>query len=431
MAIKKGQFTDEKTGDVLYPQTSSDMVENLKENYISKAGDSLTGNLTFSNNKGIQGTKKAGTKLDILGVDSSDQVYVGDSSSTNSLALKSSTQPKWGDKILATTSDLLGDLTPKSVMTEKCGMINDICDMEVSIFKETSIVIDEGQVSKIYYKTLSAGKYEFKFQDIYKENTDDSMYFSLRLDDKYYQVLVREKSSLSIELNVPVSSIFIYKQAKPTGYGTVDSNGYMRIGTFEIIKSGEGSNRLFYAGEKFEIFEDAKVGLTGFINKNVPTWQSDYGAAVKSLALKEEIPNKASIVDMIYPVGSIYMSISSANPSTLFGGTWVSWGNGRVPVGVDSSDNDFKTVEKTGGAKNIQLNALIGNIEGNLNKLGYRTDISVPNNADYNAELHLGYGNTSGSHSSSHSTPVKNRNTGENPCTLQPYITCYMWKRTV
>lgn len=29
-----------------------------------------------------------------------------------------------------------------------------------------------------------------------------------------------------------------------------------------------------------------------------------------------------SLVDMVYPVGSIYMSVSAASPATLFGGTW-------------------------------------------------------------------------------------------------------------
>lgn len=30
----------------------------------------------------------------------------------------------------------------------------------------------------------------------------------------------------------------------------------------------------------------------------------------------------SSIVDAIYPVGSIYMSVNNASPATLFGGTW-------------------------------------------------------------------------------------------------------------
>ena len=55
-----------------------------------------------------------------------------------------------------------------------------------------------------------------------------------------------------------------------------------------------------------------------------------------------------------YPVGSIYMSASSANPGNLFGGTWESWGSGRVPVGVDTSDTDFAP-NKSGGAKTINL----------------------------------------------------------------------------
>lgn len=57
------------------------------------------------------------------------------------------------------------------------------------------------------------------------------------------------------------------------------------------------------------------------------------------------------LADMIYPVGSIYMSVNDVNPAILFGGTWEAWGSGKVPVGVDANDTAFDTVEETGGAK--------------------------------------------------------------------------------
>ena len=59
----------------------------------------------------------------------------------------------------------------------------------------------------------------------------------------------------------------------------------------------------------------------------------------------------------LYPVGSIYMSVSSTNPANLFGGTWVATGTGRVPVGVNTADSNFNTVEKTGGASTVTLTA--------------------------------------------------------------------------
>ena len=61
-----------------------------------------------------------------------------------------------------------------------------------------------------------------------------------------------------------------------------------------------------------------------------------------------------SLLD-VYPVGAIYMSTSSTDPGSIFGGTWEAWGSGRVPIGVNASDTDFATVEKTGGAKSVNL----------------------------------------------------------------------------
>lgn len=53
-----------------------------------------------------------------------------------------------------------------------------------------------------------------------------------------------------------------------------------------------------------------------------------------------------------FPVGSVFISAVSTNPATLLGyGTWSSLGEGRVLVGVDTSDPDFDTVLETGGSK--------------------------------------------------------------------------------
>lgn len=65
--------------------------------------------------------------------------------------------------------------------------------------------------------------------------------------------------------------------------------------------------------------------------------------------------NLEIIFDKIYPVGSIYMSTQNTNPSTLFGGEWSAWGQGRVPVGIDTMNSKFNTVEKVGGEENHTL----------------------------------------------------------------------------
>lgn len=69
------------------------------------------------------------------------------------------------------------------------------------------------------------------------------------------------------------------------------------------------------------------------------------------LWLKRGINTVELSFDTIYPIGSIYMSVNSTNPGTLFGGTWAAWGTGKVPVGINTSDTDFNQSEKTGGSK--------------------------------------------------------------------------------
>ncbi len=97
-------------------------------------------------------------------------------------------------------------------------------------------------------------------------------------------------------------------------------------------------------------------GLVSFDNNDTDLNSGNIQDAIKEVNTKVDIiPTLSDILLSVYPVGSIYMSVNNVNPSTIFGGTWIAWGEGQVPVGVKSSDTDFDTVEKTGGAKSVTL----------------------------------------------------------------------------
>lgn len=129
---------------------------------------------------------------------------------------------------------------------------------------------------------------------------------------------------------------------------------------------------------------------------------------------------------LMHRVGDIIFSTSDENPSTIYGGTWVAWGKGQVPVGVDTSDSDFNTVEKTGGSKECELRALIGAVGGNVNTIGYDSEPVVSGYGSYDMVLDASAG--AKPQGASNTTRVV-KSDGKSPTTVQPYITCYMWKR--
>ena len=70
--------------------------------------------------------------------------------------------------------------------------------------------------------------------------------------------------------------------------------------------------------------------------------------------LREDI--KKDILNETYPIGSIYISTSMTTAeqvNTVIGGKWEAYGKGQTLVGVDTSQNEFKTADTTGGAKSV------------------------------------------------------------------------------
>lgn len=72
---------------------------------------------------------------------------------------------------------------------------------------------------------------------------------------------------------------------------------------------------------------------------------------IRSLIAKIE-NDMTNMWKQIYPVGSIYLTIGTATPQDLFGGTWERVGAGRYLLGVDSSDETgkFDASDRTGGS---------------------------------------------------------------------------------
>jgi hypothetical protein len=172
-----------------------------------------------------------------------------------------------------------------------------------------------------------------------------------------------------------------------------------------------------------------------------------------------------SALEGAYPVGSIYMNATVAtNPATLLGfGTWVAFGAGKVPVGIDTGDTDFDTIGETGGSKTNSVSVTTSGTSGSTalteaqmpkhyHKMRGPTFITgYPQGSSGSSGIYFGgspddsghlYGtySTGGGATSAgyetgtgngdgHTHSISSSGTGTADV-VQPYIVVYMWKRT-
>lgn len=155
---------------------------------------------------------------------------------------------------------------------------------------------------------------------------------------------------------------------------------------------------------------------------------SEGNLTVKTLTVEESVGGNIDyneILNLVYPIGSIYMSVNASDPGTIFGGTWVNFATGKTLVGVDTEQSEFNEVEKTGGEKAHKLTV--------QEMPEHNHNIIIK--ADWNYKVGVGTGGTFMNAQSNYgwngSLPFVTENSGNNQPhnNLQPYITCYIWKR--
>lgn len=184
-----------------------------------------------------------------------------------------------------------------------------------------------------------------------------------------------------------------------------------------LAACGGGGGGGGFSGDYEDLYNRPKInGVTLTGNKTT----TDLGISYNDLQNKPTIPTIANILNNVYPVGSIYISVSNANPGLTFGGTWVAFGSGKTLVGVDTSDADFNTVQKTGGEKKHQL-TIDEMPRHNHDKLKLRWNTSSGANAVYGSN---------GSGTGEAYDDQSYEGGGQSHNILQPYITVYFWQRT-
>lgn len=120
-----------------------------------------------------------------------------------------------------------------------------------------------------------------------------------------------------------------------------------------------------------------------------------------------------------YPVGSVYISISSNfNPNTSFGGTWERFGQGRTLIGEgtgnDGSTSMSFTANSTGGEYKHKLTLK------ELPSSVWNSD-SGQQTGGLKQAFNLGSQSGANTRATNFDQPHNN---------IQPYITVYFWKRT-
>lgn len=158
----------------------------------------------------------------------------------------------------------------------------------------------------------------------------------------------------------------------------------------------------------------AKSYSNGLVLNTMSGTETDKAPSVS--AVKGYVPSNANIVDLIYPVGSIYMSYNSTSPVTLFGGTWTKLENCFLYA------SGTKSVGSTGGSETVTLT--VDQMPSHTHKSSsYKSENGASGNV---TATPVGYTNPgkSGDYTSTATGG------GEAHNNMPPYLVVNMWRRT-
>lgn len=189
--------------------------------------------------------------------------------------------------------------------------------------------------------------------------------------------------------------------------------------TFDINKSGKG-----FAFGKVSEKDELEIA-----------WNVDlHGKKIKN----------ANILDLIYPIGSIYMSVNNVSPAVLFGGTWeqlkdqflIGAGN-KYDLGASGGEETSLLTIENLPSHNHSVNITSQSSGEHTHTLPKETWMNtsgvgmMPKSGSYYAADKGNSYSTSSNGEHTHSVTGNTENTGSGTAhnNMPPYLAVYMWKR--
>lgn len=172
---------------------------------------------------------------------------------------------------------------------------------------------------------------------------------------------------------------------------------------------------------------EVEVRITDKLNTITSSFIVDVGIPIFRIGTDGHLYNNEQPL-MPSHVGMVIMSTTLAvanDVDEMYGGTWTAWGVGRVPVGVNTAETEFNTVEKTGGHKLLQSHS---HAPSSLDRFGLYQNTTSQETVGEISGSGWNILQTTGSVGTGTRTAAEG---GGNAQNLQPYITVYFWKRTV
>lgn len=239
----------------------------------------------------------------------------------------------------------------------------------------------------------------------------------------------------------------------------VSSHGY--VATIDMLDSGGQVTISCESNDGYGALDILPTEIVSsvpiYVDGEKTVTASELPSKTSDLTNDSGFATKSELLNLVYPVGSIYISVNGINPQTLFGGTWVAWGDGRIPLAIgNNGESEYVFSERVGGSENSVAshnhdqnshfhtedphyhhiatldNGYSGNAtnfyNGNAKAFG-----GLENNGDVVYVSHANKGGAQLIHSTTTSingAVATNIQAGTKGGNMPPYITCYMWKRT-